>query len=150
MSSNFQRQAIINKTINLSNEAIKQLKDKNKFLNKSKTKINSVIQDEELIKSIYSNQTHYENTKQYLADIKLIAETLELANLSDISDHEKLKNILENHKLPNKELLRLQSETRKSLNASHEALEKYMQTYQQAINKIPFLELCEDSMIPFS
>ena len=149
MSTDFKLQTIINKIITHSEEAIELLKENNEFLNQSMRQITDVIQDETLIKSIYSDQVHYENVKQYLEDIKLVAKTLNLANGVGINDYTKLKSIIKTHRLSNEELLKLQKQAQINLDSTLSSIENYRQIYQEAVERVPFLELNE-KIIPFS
>ena len=150
MPTNFQLQAIANKLINQSTRLIDKLNNDNEFLTQTIMKLQEAIRDEEIIKQIYGDQKHYmENTRQYLEDIKLMASTLKKANEADISDYIKLKNILEMRKLPSKELMRLQRQVQTSQTTASSAMEHYRHLYEDAVEKIPFLDL-NGKVVPFS
>ena len=150
MSTNFQLQAVANKLINQSTRLIDQLNNDNEFFTQTIMKLQEAIRDEEIIKQIYGDQKHYvKNIRQYLEDIKLMASTLKKANEADFSDYIKLKNILEMRKLPNKELMRLQRQVLTSQAAASDAIERYRYLYEDAVERVPFLDL-NGKATPFS
>jgi len=150
MSTNFQLQAVANKLINQSTRLIDQLNNDNEFFTQTIMKLQEAIRDEEIIKQIYGDQKHYvKNIRQYLEDIKLMASTLKKANEADFSDYIKLKNILEMRKLPSKELMRLQRQVLTSQAAASDAIERYRYLYEDAVERVPFLDL-NGKATPFS
>ena len=149
MSANFQSQELVNELVNLSNRAIGELQVESAFLTQTMAKLNEAVRDEEIIKNVYSDPTHYKNIKRYLQDIELVAWSLKDGKDADLRDYRKLINILEVGQLPHEEMLRLLEKSKATRTETLEVMENYKQLYEEAVGWVPFLSLSGE-VKPFS
>ena len=149
MSKNLKsnRSTIINDAINHMELSIKQLEEEGEFLLESITTINEVVQDKTMIESLYHEQEHCKRIRRNLKDIKLLAEKLNAANELDIRDFKRLKTMLEKVELSDMQLSNLVRKSQIAMANAITGLEKYKQVYEDAAERVPFLELGEKPFI---